>query len=184
MNNDTILKYPNKLFFVKRFFIQSFKIIHLANERNFNHFLFSHNLCKFTLNILFMEKKPINPWQWQENFGFSQAVEVSSPQQILYCAGQTAIGPEGTALHQDDMRAQVQLALNNLEEVLTKGGYNWANVVRLTIYTTDMDRFFAKYGEVMTKVAAIDPKPAITLLGITRLAFPELMVEIEATAVK
>ena len=131
-----------------------------------------------------MEKKPINPWQWQENFGFSQAVEVSGGQQILYCAGQTAIGPEGTALHKDNMQAQVQLALNNLEEVLTKGGYNWSNVVRLTIYTTDLDRFFGEYGEVMTRLATIEPKPAITLLGVTRLAFPELLVEIEATAVK
>ncbi|MDQ4141721.1 MAG: RidA family protein [Bacteroidota bacterium] len=131
-----------------------------------------------------MEKKPINPGQWQENFGFSQAVEVSGGQQTLYCAGQTAIGSEGTALHEGDMKAQVQLALNNLEEVLTQGGYNWANVVRLTIYTTDLDHFFAEYGEVMAKLTTVESKPAITLLGVTRLAFPELMVEIEATAVK
>ena len=131
-----------------------------------------------------MEKKAINPWQWQENFGFSQAVEVSKGQHTLYCAGQTAIGPEGTARHKEDMRAQVQLALANLEEVLTKAGYTWTNVVRLTIYTTDLDRFFGEYGEVMTKVATLEPKPAITLLGVSRLAFPELLVEIEATAVK
>jgi enamine deaminase RidA (YjgF/YER057c/UK114 family) len=131
-----------------------------------------------------MEKKPINPWQWQENFGFSQAVQVSGGQEILYCAGQTAIGPEGTAMHKDDMKAQVQLALDNLEEVLTNGGYTWFNVVRLSIYTTDMDLFFGEYGTVMTRLAMVSPKPAITLLGITRLAFPDLLVEIEATAVK
>lgn len=131
-----------------------------------------------------MEKKPINPWLWQEQYGYSQAVEVSGGQQILYCAGQTSIGPEGKALHKDDMRAQIQLALENLEEVLTLGGYNWSNVVRLTIYTTDLDRFIGQYGELMAQLGTVVPKPAITLLGITRLALPELLLEIEATAVK
>jgi 2-iminobutanoate/2-iminopropanoate deaminase len=131
-----------------------------------------------------MEKKPINPWQWQENFAFSQAVEISGGQQILYCAGQTAIGPEGAPLLKDDMSGQINLALDNLEEVLRMGGYDLSNVARLNIYTTDMDRFFASYGEVMNRLAQQATKPAITLLGVTRLAFPELLVEIEATAVK
>src|SRR4028118_1268379 len=131
-----------------------------------------------------MEKKPINPWLWQENYRYSQAVEVTGGQQILYCAGQTAIGPEGTALHKDDMRAQIQLALENLEEVRTLGGYNWSNVVRLSIYTTDLDRFIGHYGELTARLATVVPKPAITLLGVTRLALPELLLEIEATAVK
>ena len=131
-----------------------------------------------------MGKKLINPWVWQENFGSSQAVEVSGGQQTLYCAGQTAIGAEGAPLHKDDMRGQIQLALDNLEAVLNNGGYDWSNVVRLNIYTTDLDRFFGEYGEVMTRLAPSGCKPAITLLGITRLAFPELLVEIEAIAVK
>ena len=132
-----------------------------------------------------MEKKPINPWQWQENFGYSQAVEVSGAQQILYCAGQTSMSAEGSPLHKDDMRGQIQMALNNLEEVLKNGGYDWSNVVRLNIFTTDVDRFLAEYGEVMmARLAPSGNKPSMTLLGVTRLAFPELLVEIEATAVK
>ena len=132
-----------------------------------------------------MEKKLINPWQWQENFGYSQAVEVSGAQQILYCAGQTSMSAEGSPLHKDDMRAQIRLALDNLEEVLNKGGYDWSNVVRLNIYTTDVDRFLAEYGAVMmTRLAPSGTKPGMTLLGVARLAFPELLVEIEATAMK
>lgn len=69
-----------------------------------------------------MEKNVINPWQWQDNFGYSQGVEVSGSQQTLYCAGQTAMNAEGSPLHKDDMRAQIELALNNLEEVLKKQG--------------------------------------------------------------
>lgn len=131
-----------------------------------------------------MEKKAINPWQWQENFGFSQAVEISGGQHTLYCAGQAAVSSEGATVHSGNMLAQIQLSLNNLEQVLSKGGYLWTNVVRLTIYTTDIDRFFSEYAEVMSKFAAVQTKPAITLVGVTRLAFPELMVEIEAIAIK
>jgi enamine deaminase RidA (YjgF/YER057c/UK114 family) len=132
-----------------------------------------------------MEKKLINPWQWQENFGYAQAVEVSGAQQTLYCAGQTSMSAEGSPLHKDDMRAQIRLALDNLEEVLKKGGYDWSNVVRLNIYTTDVDRFLAEYGAVMmTRLAPSGTNPGMTLLGVARLAFPELLVEIEATAVK
>ena len=131
-----------------------------------------------------MEKKPVNPWQWQDNFGYSQAVEISGGQQLLYCAGQTAIGADGAPQHKDDMKGQINLALDNLEEVLRNGGYEWSNVARLNIYTTDIDRFFESYGEVMSRLAQQSTKPAMTLLGVARLAFPELLVEIEATAAK
>ena len=103
---------------------------------------------------------------------------------MLYCAGQAATNSSGTVQHHGDMRAQVQLALSNLQDVLSNGGYSWHNVVRLTIYTMDIDRFFDEYGEVMLKFAATETKPAITVVGVTRLGFHGLMVEIEATAVK
>ena len=130
-----------------------------------------------------MKKKAINPWQWQDNLGFSQAVAVSGGQQ-LYCSGQTAMGADGAPPENMDMPAQINLAFDNLEEVLRKGGFEMSDVVRLNIYTTDMDRFFGSYGEVMNRLSPIDPKPAITLLGVTRLAFPQLLLEIEATAIK
>ena len=131
-----------------------------------------------------MKKNIINPWQWQEQFGFAQGVEVSGSQQTLYCAGQTSISAEGSPLHKEDMRGQIKLALDNLEELLQKAGYNLSNVVRLNIYTTDLERFFADYEVVITRLASSECKPSMTLLGVTRLAFPDLLVEIEATAVK
>jgi len=131
-----------------------------------------------------MKKNIINPWQWQEQFGFAQGVEVIGSQQTLYCAGQTAISAEGSTLHKDDMRGQIKLALDNLEELLQKAGYNLSNVVRLNIYTTDLDRFFADYEVVITRLASSGCKPSMTLLGVTRLAFPDLLLEIEATAVR
>ena len=131
-----------------------------------------------------MEKKSINPWNWQDNFGFSQAVEITGETKTLLCAGQTSISSEGQPLHKDDLHAQLNLSLENIEAVLIKGGYDWTNIVRLIVYTTDVDHFFQHYELLITKLQKTEPKPVINIFGIKRLVFPELMVEIEATAVK
>jgi enamine deaminase RidA (YjgF/YER057c/UK114 family) len=55
--------------------------------------------------------------------------------------------------------------------------------MRLNFYTTDVDRFLAEYGAVADRLPRAGCRPANTTLGVARLAFPELLVEIEATAV-
>jgi enamine deaminase RidA (YjgF/YER057c/UK114 family) len=131
-----------------------------------------------------MEQKKINPWEWQNQLGFSQAIEVTGAQRTLYCAGQTSINADGAPMHEGDMKAQVTLALDNLEAVLNNAGYSMSDVVRLNYYTTDIDSFFAAFEILAGRLAAAGIQPASTLLGVTRLAFPPLLVEIEATAVK
>jgi enamine deaminase RidA (YjgF/YER057c/UK114 family) len=131
-----------------------------------------------------MERRTINPWQWQDSLGFSQAIEVKEGQATLYCAGQTSMDAEGKPLHAGNMRAQINLALDNLETVLQQAGYRLSDVVRLNYYTTDVDEFFAAYDAAGKRLQQADCKPSSTLLGVARLAFPELMIEIEATAVK
>lgn len=129
-----------------------------------------------------MEKKLHNPWTWQDNFGFSQGVEISGHKRVLRCAGQTSVDANGAPMHEGDMAAQVGQALSNVEAVLKSAGMTFANVARLNIYTTDVDLFLASYGTMLERLG--DNKPASTLLGVARLAFPPLMVEIEATAVE
>ncbi len=131
-----------------------------------------------------MEQKKINPWQWQNEFGFSQAVQVTGAQRTLYCAGQTSIDAEGKVVHEGDMRAQINQALTNLEAVLKAAGFTLSNIVRLNYYTADVDRFLAEYDAATGRLKDAGCQPASTLLGVARLAFPELLVEIEATAVK
>jgi len=130
-----------------------------------------------------MERRIVNPWTWQDNFGFVQANEVSGAQRTLFCAGVAATDAEGRPVHAGDMAAQLTLSLDNLEAVLRAGGMELSNVVRLTYYTTDVDALFAQYGTLVERLAAARCRPASTLLGVSRLAFPELMIEIEATAV-
>ena len=128
--------------------------------------------------------KRVNPWTWQDQFAFSQAVEVNGAQRVLYCAGQTSVDGDGTPMFAGDMPAQVSLAVDNLEAVLTGAGMSFANVVRLNIYTTDVDAFIANGGAALgERTGAAGVAPPGTLLGVARLAFPELMVELEATAV-
>jgi len=128
-----------------------------------------------------MEKQAVNPWKWQDQFGFVQANLVSGGQNVLYCSGQTSVDENGGVLHKDDMVGQVNQALDNLETVLREAGMSVDNVVHLRIYVTDVDAALAAYASVGPRLGAF--RAAQTLLGISRLAFPGLMVEIEAVAV-
>jgi enamine deaminase RidA (YjgF/YER057c/UK114 family) len=130
-----------------------------------------------------MEIKPVNPWKWQDNFGFSQAIEFSGQTRVLTCAGQTSVDDNGTPLHEGDMAGQIGQALDNLEVVLKQAGMSLSNVVHLNAYTTDVDGFLQHYGGAAQRLATANCRPAMTLLGVVRLAFPPLMIEIEATAV-
>ena len=129
-----------------------------------------------------MERTDINPWEWSKAFGFSQAVNVTGASQILLCSGQTATGDDGSPPTTSDMAQQVQQALTNLTTVLGAAGMTMENVVRLTLYTTDVDELLGVYGSAAEFLG--DNLPAMTLIGVMRLAFPELKVEIEATAAK
>lgn len=130
-----------------------------------------------------MNRRTINPWSWQEQFGYSQAVEVSNSSRTLYCAGQTSVDSNGVPVHSGDMKAQLSRALQNLEKVLEESAFKLGDVVRLNIYTTDIDEAMANYGTVVERLSAAGCQPASMMLGVSMLALPELLVEIEATAV-
>jgi enamine deaminase RidA (YjgF/YER057c/UK114 family) len=81
------------------------------------------------------------------------------------------------------MGAQLNQALTNLETVLEQSGMSLSDVVRLNYFVTDVDAFF-QAGETLGELlVSANCRPASTLLGVPRLAFPEFLVEIEATAV-
>jgi enamine deaminase RidA (YjgF/YER057c/UK114 family) len=130
-----------------------------------------------------MELKPINPWKWQENFGFSQAIEFTGHSRVVTCAGQASVDADGNPLHEGDMAAQIGQALDNIETVLKQAGMSLANVVHLNYYTTDVDAFLQHSATAAERLASANCRPASTLLEIKRLAFPPLLIEMEATAV-
>jgi enamine deaminase RidA (YjgF/YER057c/UK114 family) len=129
-----------------------------------------------------VERSDVNPWEWSKAFGFSQAVNLSGPSRVLVCSGQTAMDDDGHPPTTLDMAEQVGRAFDNLVHVLEAGDMTMAEVVKLTVYTTDVDELTAAYGVATTFLG--DNLPAMTLIGVTRLAYPELKVEIEAIAAK
>ncbi len=130
-----------------------------------------------------MSAQVINPWTWQEQFGFVHGNVVPGDARTVYVAGQAAVDDEGRPTHEGDMIAQVAVSLDNIEAVLREAGMTLANVVRLNIFTTDVDAFFGAHPSLVARLDEAGCKPASTLLGVARLAFPEMLVELEATAV-
>jgi enamine deaminase RidA (YjgF/YER057c/UK114 family) len=130
-----------------------------------------------------MELKPVNPWKWQDAFGFSQAIEFSGHSRVLTCAGQTSVNVDGEPMHAGDMAAQLGQALDNVETVLKQAGMSLSNVVHLNLYTTDIDACLQHYAVVAERLGKANCRPAITLLQVARLFEPALMIEMEPTAV-
>ncbi len=129
-----------------------------------------------------MKTNTINPWKWQDNLGYAQAIEIKNNEGTLYCSGQAAMTADGKPAG-GDMSAQITLSLQNLEEVIRKAGYLPKNIVRLNLYTTSITGFFAAYGRLASWLQGHGIVPSSTLLEVKALAFPELLVEIEATVV-
>ncbi|MEV8329353.1 RidA family protein [Streptomyces niveus] len=130
-----------------------------------------------------MERTAVNPVPWSVEMGFNQGEVVSGHTRTLYLSGQTATGADGKPQHAGDMAAQLALSLDNLEAVLGEAGMSLANLVRLNVYTTDVDLLFQHYGGLAARLGAARVAPATTMLGVTRLAIPTLLVELEGTAV-
>lgn len=131
-----------------------------------------------------MDRTIVNPWTWQDQFGFVHANQITGGERTLYCAGQTSVDADGNPVHEADMTAQISQAFDNLDTVLTTAGFTLADVARLNYYTTDVDAFIAAGESWGARLSQAHCRPSSTLLGVARLAFPELLVEIEATAVK
>jgi enamine deaminase RidA (YjgF/YER057c/UK114 family) len=129
-----------------------------------------------------MEKRIINPWQWQNDRSYVQAVEVKQPESTLYISGQTAIDADGQT-STADMKTQLIQTIQNLEQVISAAGYNCADIVRLNIYTTSSAELFECFDIFQAWIAKHSIKQATTLLEVKSL-FETLKIELEATVVK
>ena len=130
-----------------------------------------------------MERTAVNPVTWSKEMGFNQGEIISEATRTLYISGQTAMSNDGRPEHDGDVAAQLALAVDNLEAVLTEAGTSLADLVRLNVYTTDMDALFPHYGLLAGKLKAAGVSPTTTMLEVTRLAIPGQIVELEGTAV-
>lgn len=130
-----------------------------------------------------MERTAVNPVTWSQEMGFNQGEVVVGATRTLYLSGQTAMSRDGHPQHEGNMAAQLALAADNLEAVLSEAGMGLANLVRLNVYTTDVDALFPHYGVLAQRLGAAGVAPTTTMLGVSRLAIPGQLVELEGTAV-
>jgi enamine deaminase RidA (YjgF/YER057c/UK114 family) len=129
-----------------------------------------------------MEKRIINPWQWQDGLSYVQAVEVKGASSTLYCSGQAAMHADGKS-SDADMKTQLLLAIQNLESVLSEAGYEPRHIVRLNVYTTSTTELWPHFPVLQEWIATHGIRQATTLYEVKSL-FETLTVELEATAVQ
>ena len=130
-----------------------------------------------------VERTAVNPVRWSLELGFNQGELVSGHTRTLYCSGQTALDGQGRPQHEGDVAAQLALSLDNLEAVLRAAGMSLAHLVRLEVFSTDVDLLLQHYGVLAARLGAAGVAPATTLLGVVRLAVPGQLVELQGTAV-
>ncbi len=130
-----------------------------------------------------MQIRTYNPTPWLQHFGLNHAVEVGGGSRTVYLSGQTASDADGAPLHPGDIVAQYKAAWACLVETLAAADMTPANLVRMNIYTTDVDAFMATAEETTALHVEACAQIACTLLGVARLYDPAIMIELEATAV-
>lgn len=131
-----------------------------------------------------MSNATYDPWAWQEGFGFSHGVEISAPRRMVEVSGQCATGPDGAPQAAGDMGGQIRQSVDNIEAVLKQAGMDLSHVVRIRVFSTDVGATLQSWDQVIDRFNAAGSRPASTLVGTSGLFAPELMVEIEATAVE
>ena len=114
-------------------------------------------------------------------------VAVATGSRLVFLAGQVARDAAGDPVGAGDLAAQVEQALRNVHTAITAVGGTFEDVAKLTVYVVDWNpEKLAALGEGVGKAAAdlqIDPLKPITLIGVSALGEPDLLVEIEAVAV-
>jgi len=125
----------------------------------------------------------INPPELGTPPGYSQIVDIAASR-IIFMSGQTALDQEGNLVGRNDFAAQAAQVFRNLAIALRARGCDATNLVKLTVFLTNMENLGA-YREVRNRFfASVTPPaaPAVTLVEVSKLYGAEFMIEIEAIA--
>jgi len=126
------------------------------------------------------ERRLINPPELFAPPGFSH-IAIAAGQRLVFLAGQAAITPEFAVVGEGDLAAQTRASMDSVGIALRAAGANWDDVVRRTIYTVAPTEFEV-IARAIEEVTGETDHPPQTIIGVTGLALPQLMIEIEVTA--
>jgi enamine deaminase RidA (YjgF/YER057c/UK114 family) len=130
------------------------------------------------------EKKHYNYSEWTKG-RFSEAVTVTGPGKMIFLAGvgsEDENGKGGDILHKGDFTAQCKYAFDKIKRALDKNGATLADIAKMVTYITDA-RYQPDFGKCRSEVFGTTTMPAHTLVTISQLAWPGMMVEVDVTAV-
>ena len=126
------------------------------------------------------QRELINPPELFPPPGFSH-LAVASGQRLVFVAGQTAITPDFAVIGEGDLAAQTRASMECVGIALRAAGAGWDDVVRRTIYTVAPTEFEV-ISRAIEEITGESAHPPQTIIGVTGLALPQLMIEIEVTA--
>ena len=115
--------------------------------------------------------------KWEQVVGYSRAVKVG---ERIYVTGTTATNENGEIIGAGDAYAQAAQAIRNIEQALKALGASLENVVRTRMFVTDISRW-EEYGRAHGEFFALI-KPCATMIEVSKLVDPEMLIEIEVEA--
>jgi 2-iminobutanoate/2-iminopropanoate deaminase len=130
------------------------------------------------------EKKAFNYSEWAKG-RFSEVVTVTGPGKMIFLAGvgaENENGQAGDILHKGDVVEQCKYAFDKIKKALEKNGAGLADIVKITTYLTDI-RTSADFGKCRQEAFGNIPMPAHTLVNVSQLAWPGMLIEIDVTAI-
>ena len=125
-------------------------------------------------------RKTIDPgWTWDDRLPLAQAKQIGN---TIYLSGQIAYDSSGKLVGEGDMKAQTRQVFDNIKSILESAGSGLKDIVKINTYITDGSKFMDMLA-VRGEVFGNDP-PASTAVVVAALAFPALLIEVEAIAIK
>lgn len=125
-----------------------------------------------------MRENIVSGTEWESRVGYSRAVKVGAH---VFVSGTTAVDESGEIMGREDVYQQTRQCISNIEKALKKAGSTLKDVVRTRAFITDIEQWEA-FGKAHQEFFG-EVKPAATLVEVSQLIHPELLIEIEADAV-
>ena len=125
-------------------------------------------------------KKVIDPgWAWDDRLPLAQAQQMGN---TIYVSGQVAYSSEGKLVGEGDIKAQTRQVYQNIKDILAAASADIKDIIKINTYITDQSKFMDML-EVRKEIFGDNP-PASTAVVVAGLAFPGLLIEVEAVAIK
>ena len=131
--------------------------------------------------MLSKHREVINPSTIHDTIGYSH-ITIPKGRKLVFISGQVAWDKNMNVVEVDDLAKQTDMVYQNIEHALNEIGATWDHIAKTTIFTTEPHEYEI-IGGITAKYFGDTPPPAQTIIGVTGLALPEFLIEIEATVV-